>query len=163
MSFRRRSRAARRLEIRSPRFDPSAIPARTILDAAESIGTLFHWWNQFVWDAGLLLKSQNILHVVKAGALVLQPEGSLDCPRGKSHTAGGFMSKLDPLPISGEHHSVIAHNITTPQGMHSNLGWGALTGNSDPAMRDVTVVGSCLLYTSPSPRDGLLSRMPSSA
>ena len=24
-------------------------------------------------------------------------------------------------------------------------------------------VGSCLLYTSPSPRDGLLSRMPSSA
>ena len=25
------------------------------------------------------------------------------------------------------------------------------------------VTGSCLLYTSPSPRDGLLSRMPSSA
>ena len=25
------------------------------------------------------------------------------------------------------------------------------------------VVGTCLLYTSPSPRDGLLSRMPSSA
>ena len=28
---------------------------------------------------------------------------------------------------------------------------------------DVAVVCSCLLYTSPSPRDGLLSRMPSSA
>ena len=26
-----------------------------------------------------------------------------------------------------------------------------------------TVIGPCLLYTSPSPRDGLLSRMPSSA
>ena len=26
-----------------------------------------------------------------------------------------------------------------------------------------TVFGDCLLYTSPSPRDGLLSRMPSSA
>ena len=26
-----------------------------------------------------------------------------------------------------------------------------------------TLKGSCLLYTSPSPRDGLLSRMPSSA
>ena len=26
-----------------------------------------------------------------------------------------------------------------------------------------TLYGSCLLYTSPSPRDGLLSRMPSSA
>ena len=29
--------------------------------------------------------------------------------------------------------------------------------------KKVTVVGGCLLYTSPSPRDGLLSRMPSSA
>src|SRR5665647_3764002 len=27
----------------------------------------------------------------------------------------------------------------------------------------ISVLGSCLLYTSPSPRDGLLSRMPSSA
>ena len=27
----------------------------------------------------------------------------------------------------------------------------------------VDIVGTCLLYTSPSPRDGLLSRMPSSA
>ena len=26
-----------------------------------------------------------------------------------------------------------------------------------------TLLGACLLYTSPSPRDGLLSRMPSSA
>ena len=29
--------------------------------------------------------------------------------------------------------------------------------------RDCRVSGTCLLYTSPSPRDGLLSRMPSSA
>ena len=28
---------------------------------------------------------------------------------------------------------------------------------------DVDIVETCLLYTSPSPRDGLLSRMPSSA
>ena len=28
---------------------------------------------------------------------------------------------------------------------------------------DATLFRSCLLYTSPSPRDGLLSRMPSSA
>ena len=30
-------------------------------------------------------------------------------------------------------------------------------------MDDVILITSCLLYTSPSPRDGLLSRMPSSA
>ena len=29
--------------------------------------------------------------------------------------------------------------------------------------KDIEVTGGCLLYTSPSPRDGLLSRMPSSA
>ena len=29
--------------------------------------------------------------------------------------------------------------------------------------KDKTVTTNCLLYTSPSPRDGLLSRMPSSA
>ena len=34
-----------------------------------------------------------------------------------------------------------------------------LTGN----FGDDTLYGGCLLYTSPSPRDGLLSRMPSSA
>ena len=32
---------------------------------------------------------------------------------------------------------------------------------TDPGLADATYV--CLLYTSPSPRDGLLSRMPSSA
>ena len=31
------------------------------------------------------------------------------------------------------------------------------------AAHDVKTAFSCLLYTSPSPRDGLLSRMPSSA
>ena len=34
-------------------------------------------------------------------------------------------------------------------------------GESDPS--DNSVLYLCLLYTSPSPRDGLLSRMPSSA
>ena len=36
-----------------------------------------------------------------------------------------------------------------------------LSGNSIP--KDVLLEMACLLYTSPSPRDGLLSRMPSSA
>ena len=33
----------------------------------------------------------------------------------------------------------------------------------DPATLETTLFDICLLYTSPSPRDGLLSRMPSSA
>ena len=38
-----------------------------------------------------------------------------------------------------------------------------LVCDSDSVGIDVTTVDACLLYTSPSPRDGLLSRMPSSA
>ena len=38
-----------------------------------------------------------------------------------------------------------------------------LTASAVVAYASVSVFGSCLLYTSPSPRDGLLSRMPSSA
>ena len=34
---------------------------------------------------------------------------------------------------------------------------------TSPVTMGLTAVNSCLLYTSPSPRDGLLSRMPSSA
>ena len=40
------------------------------------------------------------------------------------------------------------------------------TGRAHPSLLDGIMVpyyGVCLLYTSPSPRDGLLSRMPSSA
>ena len=35
--------------------------------------------------------------------------------------------------------------------------------NQSIATAGLTLLGTCLLYTSPSPRDGLLSRMPSSA
>ena len=38
-----------------------------------------------------------------------------------------------------------------------------LTQNPASAVQWASLLGSCLLYTSPSPRDGLLSRMPSSA
>ena len=40
-------------------------------------------------------------------------------------------------------------------------GFASLSGSSNPFA--VGVAAACLLYTSPSPRDGLLSRMPSSA
>ena len=35
--------------------------------------------------------------------------------------------------------------------------------SDDQALIEQTLIDICLLYTSPSPRDGLLSRMPSSA
>ena len=38
-----------------------------------------------------------------------------------------------------------------------------LMGKPDPTEKAAEDAENCLLYTSPSPRDGLLSRMPSSA
>ena len=44
-------------------------------------------------------------------------------------------------------------------GILAGIGLPKLGGKSDKAK----IAQACLLYTSPSPRDGLLSRMPSSA
>ena len=41
--------------------------------------------------------------------------------------------------------------------------WMATNGELDWRTDRLAVFWTCLLYTSPSPRDGLLSRMPSSA
>ena len=38
-----------------------------------------------------------------------------------------------------------------------------VSASSNKMILKSTKIGNCLLYTSPSPRDGLLSRMPSSA
>ena len=53
------------------------------------------------------------------------------------------------------------YHIKKP-GIPNNAGIGDIyyTGGS---LWDEDYANSCLLYTSPSPRDGLLSRMPSSA
>ena len=58
--------------------------------------------------------------------------------------------------------------LSTPVGTVTTAGAfiGALTGVNvvtDALVAGANVSASCLLYTSPSPRDGLLSRMPSSA
>ena len=45
--------------------------------------------------------------------------------------------------------------------MFDALAQGLIHGGAD--VLDIGMVSTCLLYTSPSPRDGLLSRMPSSA
>ena len=45
----------------------------------------------------------------------------------------------------------------------SDIVEGDIFVTNDPNFGGVTHLNDCLLYTSPSPRDGLLSRMPSSA
>ena len=51
---------------------------------------------------------------------------------------------------------------STPKAL-GNYGLDESAWNNEEEMFDLVHKMSCLLYTSPSPRDGLLSRMPSSA
>ena len=52
---------------------------------------------------------------------------------------------------------------TTSYVFHNSAHAAARFGLQDPGNIYGRLTNSCLLYTSPSPRDGLLSRMPSSA
>ena len=59
-------------------------------------------------------------------------------------------------------HQLVIHlapKNASQEAAHTN----AVDGHDVPVPHFGVVLGICLLYTSPSPRDGLLSRMPSSA
>src|SRR5665647_280065 len=58
-----------------------------------------------------------------------------------------------PLSMSAVQASAMAIHL-------HHIGEVQLAGEIDDAVRSATRYASCLLYTSPSPRDGLLSRMP---
>ena len=57
----------------------------------------------------------------------------------------------------------IAIDVETRDPNLKQNGPGWPTGDGEVVGYDIAVADCCLLYTSPSPRDGLLSRMPSSA
>ena len=63
---------------------------------------------------------------------------------------------------------LIKGNVYDPSYEHDACGVGFVSSTEGKKSRKVVEFGiqalkACLLYTSPSPRDGLLSRMPSSA
>ena len=71
----------------------------------------------------------------------------------------------------GSSRTEVSGVIFTPKGAPPEGGWPIVsvghgtTGVTDECAPSLypNLLGTCLLYTSPSPRDGLLSRMPSSA
>ena len=75
------------------------------------------------------------------------------------------LALLDKWTIKGNEKGYAVQSMCPEAGPLTDIEMGAVTesvlaafGNGDLALSD-----TCLLYTSPSPRDGLLSRMPSSA
>ena len=73
---------------------------------------------------------------------ILYTSGSTGKPKGVLHTTGGYM-----VYASMTHQYIFNYKPKDIYWCTADIGW----------------VTGCLLYTSPSPRDGLLSRMPSSA
>jgi len=67
--------------------------------------------------------------------------------------------KMDEVSIaSGLLHDTVEDTLAEPKDIEYLFGSEVAT-----IVDGVTKISNCLLYTSPSPRDGLLSRMPSSA
>ena len=68
-------------------------------------------------------------------------------------------------PVEGQNHKSVmkaVYVVLEPQYQNA-LTQAATALNASGGDLGIELSGYCLLYTSPSPRDGLLSRMPSSA
>ena len=75
-----------------------------------------------------------------------------------SHIGGGYILRIDDID-----HTRCQDKFVT--GILDDLRWLGLAWRGAPVFQSdrLATYEDCLLYTSPSPRDGLLSRMPSSA
>ena len=80
-------------------------------------------------------------------------------PMREDLTSVGFVEMKNPDEVS----SILDKSEGTVLVMVNSV-CGCAAGNARPAVKmSTSFQKTCLLYTSPSPRDGLLSRMPSSA
>ena len=88
-------------------------------------------------------------------------------PHGEAAALGSMYSQATVSRLNGELCSPGTVRVKSPRpgsGEAHRLHGNRLRGKVvKPRLRQLRGSGSCLLYTSPSPRDGLLSRMPSSA
>ena len=103
-------------------------------------------------DKRLMFVLAGILILIGFLVLSLKPDHQVD-----------FATEVKPI--------LNKHCISCHGGVKKNAGFSVLfeseamgvTESGKPAIIRGSARKSCLLYTSPSPRDGLLSRMPSSA
>ena len=88
----------------------------------------------------------------------ISPDSKWLCIRRRSSK-----SKTSNITIVNLIEGVETESLINPGGYGSKMPPFAFSSRTDQAMTLDGVFKICLLYTSPSPRDGLLSRMPSSA
>ena len=99
------------------------------------------------------------LHNLKR--LLVANRGEIACRVMNSARALG----LDTVAVHSEADARAKHVKFADQAVQVGSGSAAATSylDADAVLAAARATGACLLYTSPSPRDGLLSRMPSSA
>ena len=125
-------------------------------------------------DVGVLSKSeiteQNLLSLM-TGKAEITKTSSADAHKTSSSEVALALQNLKVWPSSRPFDFELMRGeivgVTGLDGHGQDDFARILAGVEQPAAGNVQVAtgknGSCLLYTSPSPRDGLLSRMPSSA
>ena len=84
-------------------------------------------------------------------------EGNLDSAGSSVVVAGRFKGELRAKDVLLEANSIFDGNLVADKVTLGGLVKGEVAANT------LNVASSCLLYTSPSPRDRQKSRMPSSA
>ena len=100
-------------------------------------------------------------YVIENGGRIFYPRGAIategvDTPRGEGSST---IDNPSSVPSVVGDPSLTAHPESA---LTEDLRWREkMEGVTGPASQDAKA--PCLLYTSPSPRDGLLARMPSSA
>ena len=78
-------------------------------------------------------------------------------PSSSTPTYPALAFALNALYACGHGYDLLYYRMASPTCAHP------LQGARDASYCKMPAIAACLLYTSPSPRDGLLSRMPSSA
>ena len=112
---------------------------------------------------GELLDGQMEAATAGEVAVRLQEQGHLPVETRLASEGGGestWRLLFKPKPFAGERLVQFTQQLAT---LHTNNAAGGITRLLDMGVEDYLLTSTCLLYTSPSPRDGLLSRMPSSA
>ena len=93
---------------------------------------------------------------------LINPVDSREAASAKPTTLSPVLPEPEPVPVLDGFTTADAEGFLA-QGLVVGVGAGDGGREGRLVHGDLGQLGDCLLYTSPSPRDGLLSRMPSSA
>jgi hypothetical protein len=88
-----------------------------------------------------LFETEDVLHVVEADGLALEPAGCADGSRGEGHAGRRFVGEFDTFTISGKKHGVVADDVAATEGVHADFTGFARPDVTEAAVGDVVLIG----------------------